>query len=410
MTDKDDTRLLIAASIETVALAVRYTAYSILVPMYLLGIIEGSNFDLFIITLVVFAHNVFTHWVLLTSRYHFFLTSTNFFIHLTGITLAAYFTGADSGAPEILFVLFLVGFSGYSRRLKSIFMATVSACAAYGLILGVEAFQTGLEIGTGTILVHIVAILLCGWLLGRISEMFRAVEGIYRDQAKALTSSQETLRSILDSAPNPIFVYDESEFVTDVNEPAALMLGLSREQILHKRFRSFFFDDGSLPARFSALRQEGQLRSEEIILSTDGMECTVELYVRSSIQQGKPFYVAVCHDVSAHKDLQEATRLANIRLERLNAELLEVNRLKSAFLGAMGQKLRSPLSAILGYVELMLDEELGNVSEDQRKALQTCRRSALRVLHVMDDALDLRGAADSKEVIVESGRMPPQGK
>ena len=407
---EEDTRSLIAASVETVALAVRYTAYSVLVPLYLLGIIHGDNTDLFIITVIVFAHNVFTHWALLTSRHHIFLTPLNFFIHLTGITLIAYFTGADSGVPEILFVLFLVGFSGYSRRLKSILIATVSACGAYVLVLGVEAFQTGLEIGAGIILTHIVAILLCGWLLGRISEMFRAVEDIYHDQAKVLSSSQETLRGILDSAPNPIFVFDESEFVTEVNEPAAALLGLSREQVLHKRFRSFFFDDGSLPMRFAVLRQEGKLHSEEIAHAAGGTERTVELYVRASIQQGKRFYVAVCHDVSAHKDLQEATRMANGRLERLNSELREVNRLKSAFLGTMAQKLRSPLSAILGYVEMMIDEELGEVSDDQRKALQTCRRSTLRALHVMDDALDLRTTADSKEAVVDSSPMPPRGR
>ena len=52
----------------------------------------------------------------------------------------------------------------------------------------------------------------------------------------------------------------------------------------------------------------------------------------------------------------------------------------------VSQKLRSPLTAILGYMDLLLDEELGELLPEQRKSLQTCRRSTLRIFKLLDES------------------------
>ena len=70
----------------------------------------------------------------------------------------------------------------------------------------------------------------------------------------------------------------------------------------------------------------------------------------------------------------------------MERELRKVEHLKTGFLKSVSRKLRSPLCAILGYVEMLLDEDLGEIAPEQRRALHTCRRAALRAIGFIDEA------------------------
>jgi signal transduction histidine kinase len=85
-----------------------------------------------------------------------------------------------------------------------------------------------------------------------------------------------------------------------------------------------------------------------------------------------------------------------------NAELLEEVRqasaMKSEFVGAISHELRSPLNVVLGYLEMMLDEELGTISGEQRDALLRTRQQSVALLEMITALLDLNR--------LEAGRLP----
>ncbi len=63
-----------------------------------------------------------------------------------------------------------------------------------------------------------------------------------------------------------------------------------------------------------------------------------------------------------------------VRLEKKNVELkLSVNkaqqsdRMKSEFLANMSHELRTPLNHIIGFTELILDKQLGGLSDTQQE-------------------------------------------
>ena len=106
--------------------------------------------------------------------------------------------------------------------------------------------------------------------------------------------------------------------------------------------------------------------------------------------------MALLHDVTEQKQLQEATRVANVELEKINRELQRVEALRNEFHSTISQRLRSPLSAILGYTDLLIGEELGELNASQRKAIQTCRRSVMRVFNLVDEAFEARHPAGDR--------------
>jgi signal transduction histidine kinase len=83
---------------------------------------------------------------------------------------------------------------------------------------------------------------------------------------------------------------------------------------------------------------------------------------------------------AARADAEQAQRL----LEAQNERLVEADRLKDEFVALISHDLRTPLTSIMGYVELSLDEELG---DDTRSYLEVVARSSQRLLRLVDDLL-----------------------
>lgn len=92
--------------------------------------------------------------------------------------------------------------------------------------------------------------------------------------------------------------------------------------------------------------------------------------------------------------------LARQALEAVNVELTRVSELKSHFVSAAAHELRSPLTTIVGYLEMLLDGEYGSLSEDQREALVAANRGAQRLLSITHDLLDVSR--------IEAGRIDLQ--
>jgi signal transduction histidine kinase len=67
----------------------------------------------------------------------------------------------------------------------------------------------------------------------------------------------------------------------------------------------------------------------------------------------------------------------------------ELDRLKSEFLTVVSHELQTPLTAIKGALELVLDDDTGQLSRVQRRFLETIERNASRLAGLVGDLLDL---------------------
>ncbi|HEU5174056.1 MAG TPA: HAMP domain-containing sensor histidine kinase [Gemmatimonadaceae bacterium] len=95
-------------------------------------------------------------------------------------------------------------------------------------------------------------------------------------------------------------------------------------------------------------------------------------------------------------------------LERLSAELLRSNRMKSEFLANISHELRTPLNAIVGFVELLKDGVYGELSPRQINPVDRIAGSANHLRHLVDQVLDIaKMAAGRLEVHLESIVLRP---
>ncbi len=76
-------------------------------------------------------------------------------------------------------------------------------------------------------------------------------------------------------------------------------------------------------------------------------------------------------------------------LKAANEELLHLDQLKSDFLATMSHELRSPLTSIIGYSDMLLSGMTGEVSDKQKGFLRSILNSSETLLTLINDILDL---------------------
>jgi signal transduction histidine kinase len=86
------------------------------------------------------------------------------------------------------------------------------------------------------------------------------------------------------------------------------------------------------------------------------------------------------------------------RTLRMQVEALRVSdQLKTDFVSSVSHELRTPLASIIGYVDVMLDGDVGSFTGEQREFMGIVQENARRLLALINDLLTLSG--------VESGKM-----
>lgn len=81
-----------------------------------------------------------------------------------------------------------------------------------------------------------------------------------------------------------------------------------------------------------------------------------------------------------------ATR--NMALAAANAELRQLDQVKSRFISVAAHELRNPLASILGYLEILQEEE-ETLTADQKQCVSVIERSSQRLLSITNNLLDL---------------------
>jgi len=92
--------------------------------------------------------------------------------------------------------------------------------------------------------------------------------------------------------------------------------------------------------------------------------------------------------------LQAANRTLERRVEERTAELQqalervsELNQMKANFIANISHELRTPLTHIKGYIELLVTESLGKITNEQKHALQVSQNSTSRLEGLIEDLI-----------------------
>ena len=89
------------------------------------------------------------------------------------------------------------------------------------------------------------------------------------------------------------------------------------------------------------------------------------------------------------KDNMEALSDSYEKLYQANLSFRELDKLKSQFIANVSHELKSPLTAIVGYTEYLLDGKMGSISQPQQKGLEVIRRNLKKLTHQIVELVDI---------------------
>jgi PAS domain S-box-containing protein len=185
-----------------------------------------------------------------------------------------------------------------------------------------------------------------------------------------------------------------------VNRIAEEMFGYSRDELLgrsvdtlvpdavrplHYKHRDSYLEHPRTRPMGSGLELRARRR--------DGSLFPVEISLSPILTESGMHVTAVIRDVTERKRAEEEVRRLEQRytaeLEIRNREIERANRLKSEFLASMSHELRTPLHTIIGFTELLNEEQEGALNDAQRRFLGHIYRDSIHLLELINDVLDL---------------------
>ena len=213
-------------------------------------------------------------------------------------------------------------------------------------------------------------------------------EELLRAQAAAVEAS-EKYYDLFDFAPVGYFLWDHEGRILEVNLAGAALVGLDRGVLVQKRFGQFLaLECRAAFADFCTRVLSGDAKQTceaKILKESKAVDVLIEGVAARDLP-GQPRHCrAAVVDITQQKRANELAA-ANQALVEAKAAAEAANVAKSQFLANMSHELRTPMNAVMGMVDLALDEEL---SPTLRDYLQTAKQSADGLLQLVNEILDL---------------------
>jgi PAS domain S-box-containing protein len=223
--------------------------------------------------------------------------------------------------------------------------------------------------------------------IGTLGQRMHRASALLRAREQALRESEERFRLVIEGVQDyGIFALSIDGIVASWNLGAERIKGWKAEEILGQHFSRFYPDETRefLPAEMLArARNDGAAEDEGWRVRKDGTSfwanvVITALYDDSGALRG---FAKVTRDMTERRRSVEALTAAR-------EEAVAANLAKSEFLSRTSHELRTPMSAILGFGQLLeLDDD--ELSPRHRESVHQIMKASRHLLSLINDLLDI---------------------
>jgi PAS domain S-box-containing protein len=236
-----------------------------------------------------------------------------------------------------------------------------------------------------------VTAVLCLRLKGQFTQKVAISDRLLESESR-----QKILGRILDKSRNEIYIFHaETLRFLHVNHGARENLGFTMEELreltplaIKPQFTVKMFSDIVTPLKNGT---QQVIDFQTIHRRKDGSEYPVEVHLQLLEFETIPAFVAIILDITERKRQKEELKKSKEAAET-------ANQAKSEFLANMSHEIRTPMAAILGFTDLILDDEMSK--SEILNAASTIKENGEFLIMLINDILDL-SKVEAKQLIIE---------
>jgi PAS domain S-box-containing protein len=199
----------------------------------------------------------------------------------------------------------------------------------------------------------------------------------------ALTESEERYSRAFKTSPDAVNINNLDGTYVDINDGFTELTGYSREDTIGKKSLdlNIWADPNERNALLEGLTTQGRVLNFEMEFRKKNGLVGIGLMSAVLINIGNVRHIlSITRDITERKVTENELILAKERAE-------ESDRLKSAFLANLSHEIRTPMNGILGFSELLKDDEISSETRDHYVDIIT--KSGFHLLSIINDIIDI---------------------
>lgn len=205
--------------------------------------------------------------------------------------------------------------------------------------------------------------------------------------SQELEKSEELYKSLMEDASDAIVVVGEDEGVKMVNKMAEEFFGYNARELvglpLTKMLLLLNIENIPKINKIFKDASKGLHIAEEMQIVKKGGALVVARLHASSIESGSDHLVqAIFRDVTREREIL-------MNLEKSASDLVRLNKMKDSFLGLASHELKTPLTVIMGYAELITTDMADKIDPTVLEMVGNISSAAMRLDNIIKDMVDV---------------------
>jgi PAS domain S-box-containing protein len=197
-----------------------------------------------------------------------------------------------------------------------------------------------------------------------------------------LRNSEERFKTLFFESPDAVFVEDYEGNVLDVNPAACKLHQMEKEELIGMNVLDL------VPTSHRDLVAEefpkwitGEMIHHRGYSKASNGECMpIEINASKITYSGKKALLFIVRDITLIKETED-------KLKEAVAKAEEADMLKSVFLANMSHEIRTPMNAIIGFSEILSDQEL--TKKEREEFINYITQGSNTLMNLIEDIIDI---------------------
>jgi len=217
--------------------------------------------------------------------------------------------------------------------------------------------------------------------ISRLKMLENSLRGEVEDRTRELELEKAALRSVLDGMIDPVYICDTDFRITFINRAMHDIFGDVTSEVCYRALHDSAAICDGCPI--------SEVLSGDVVFRERELQATGKTY--EIVHSPFPVAEKPTHKLGVFRDITER-KAAERRLQQANREL-------DAFVSTVSHDLRSPLTPLIGFAELLEERSAEHLDEIGLEALSEIKATAAKMKVLLEDLLTLARVGQLKNPV-----------